>query len=257
MLGAKLTILGCGGSLGVPLWGNQWGKCDPNNPKNRRFRTSAMVDYQGKRFLIDTGPDLRQQALDFNVDAIDAVLYTHTHSDHISGIDELRALHWFMQRNIDVYGSQETLNDIKARFPYLVPGGDSELYKSFLNFQKIQPGAQTIQDCEIVAIPQDHITCQPFGYRFNNIAYTTDVKHFSDKALDMLKGIEHWIISCPFLLRHGHPTHADYDQVLQWINYIKPRKAYLTHLSQNVDYGDAVKSCPDNIQLCYDGLVIE
>ena len=254
---ASLTILGCGGSLGVPLWGNNWGDCKPENPKNRRFRTAAMVDYNGKRFLIDTGPDLRQQALQYNVDQVDAVLYTHTHSDHIGGIDELRGLCWFMKRNIDIYGSSADLAAIKSRFPYLVPGGDNDLYPAFLNFHEIAAGRQIIQDCEVTVVRLDHVTCQPFGYRFGDIAYTTDLKYMPAESLDALKGIRHWVISCPFMQKKNHPTHAEMEQVLEWIDFVGPERAYLTHLGQNVDYDVMRAICPPNIEPCYDGMIVQ
>ena len=177
----EVTILGCGSSGGVPLIGNIWGPCDPNDFRNTRRRVSILVKIKNKTFLIDTSPDLRMQMLDAKVKNIDAVLYTHSHADHVHGIDDLRAFCWQRKDNkpIPIYGDEYTMNQLKNRFNYAFQANLGPAIPS-LKANNIEIGNNIIEDINIQAIKQIHGKGYSLGYRFNNIAYSTDVNKFPD-----------------------------------------------------------------------------
>ncbi|MBN9343332.1 MAG: hypothetical protein BGO76_05760 [Caedibacter sp. 38-128] len=255
----KVIILGCGPSGGVPLIGPQsggfWGTCDPTNPKNRRMRASIYVEYEGKKLLVDTSPDLRQQFLTFGLRDIDAVLYTHEHADHTHGIDELRSLFFARkERTIPVYGSEETLQKLKESFSYLFKGGDHFIYPKILESYVIS-NTFLVQGTPISSFVQIHGIGTSLGYRFGNVAYSTDVTDFDEHAQECLKGLDVWIIDC--LSRELKPSHLHLEAALEWIEKMKPKRAILTHMNPSLDYEMLKKELPPYIEPAYDGMVIE
>ena len=177
----EINILGCGSSSGVPAIGNSWGNCNPNNPKNRRLRSSILVSCNDTNIIIDATPDLRQQLLNANVKKLDAVLITHTHSDHINGIDDFRFLNVLMKQDINLYASKKSIDQIKQRFGYvfekLVPEANGFYYKPCLN-PKIITKSFKVKDLKISSIVQNHGFTESLGFRINNFAYCTDVLDF-------------------------------------------------------------------------------
>jgi len=255
----KLIILGCGPSGGLPLIGPQsggfWGVCDSMNPKNRRMRASIYVEYEGKKILVDTSPDFRQQFLTFGLNDIDAVLYTHEHADHTHGIDELRSLFFARkERIIPIYGDQETIQKLKERFAYLFEGGDHFIYPKILESQIIS-NAFLVQEACIISFHQTHGVGTSLGYRFGNMAYSTDVTDFDDHAQECLKGLDIWVIDC--LSREPKPSHLHLEDSLKWIEKMKPKKAILTHMNASLDYETLKKELPPHIEPAYDGMMIE
>lgn len=255
----KLTVLGCGPSGGVPLVGNIWGDCDPANPKNSRLRTSLLVEEGGHSILIDTSPDLRQQLLMANVSWLDAVLYTHAHSDHAHGIDELRPLYFSHQRGpIPVYGSASTLDEIQQRFNYLFESLEdpdkARLYPRICDPHVIE-GAFDVLGQHVIAFDQDHGHGVTTGYRFDRFAYSTDVKSLGEQAFEVLKGVDVWFVDC--LAREPKPSHAHLDLTLSWIERVRPRKAILIHMNQTLDYDTLKNELPPGVEPAYDGMVIE
>lgn len=254
----KVTILGCGGSMGVPQLGNLWGACDPTNPKNRRLRSSVLVQQDDTTILIDTGPDLRQQLLAASVNHIDAVLYTHAHSDHTHGVNDLRPFSLQHKKPIDIYGDETTLEEIKRFFPvgFTPLPEKGSIYKLHL-IPNIITGPFHLGSLNVEAFPQDHghgMISQ--GYKINRMAYSTDLKSLSQATLDMLKGkLDLWIVDC--YKYEEHSTHSHFDQTMSWIDYVKPKKAILTHMSEDMDYETLHAQLPNHIQPAYDGLVIE
>jgi phosphoribosyl 1,2-cyclic phosphate phosphodiesterase len=249
----KVTILGCGTSGGVPRIGNQWGDCDPTNPKNRRRRVSILVEHQGTKILVDTTPDMREQCLDANIDHLDAVLYTHAHADHCHGIDELRPLSYLNKKPIDVYGTPETLTDLSRRFEYaFAPLGD--YYRPIVQSNPIN-GPFTVGNLEITSFSQIHGGKESLGFRFGSLAYSTDVVDFPEASFDALAGVDTWIVDA--LQRNPHPTHTHLEKTLGWIKQIKPRHTILTHMALDMDYDTLVNELPDGIEPGYDGMVIE
>jgi len=255
----RVTVLGCGGSNGVPLIGGSWGDCDPSEPRNRRRRSSILVEQGDTRILVDTSPDLREQLIDARVDWITAVVYTHAHADHLHGLDDLRPLNYLMKRSIPIHATPETLAEIDQRFGYAlepVPPG-VEVFRPVLTPVPITGPSFRVGGIDVHWFPQDHGPGgETLGLRFGKAAYSTDVARLPEAAFDILAGVDLWIVDC---LRHGppHPTHANYEQALSWIERVKPRRAVLTHLSHHMDYRRLTGLCPPGVEPAYDGMVIE
>lgn len=204
----KVTVLGCGSSQGVPTIGGRWGDCDPRNPRNRRRRPSIFVEWDGVNILVDTAPDLRDQALDAGIDRVDAVLFTHAHADHVHGIDDLRGIARETGRDIEVYAEPAVLDEIVGRFPYLFhgAGGPDRNYPPILRPHAID-GPFEARGRPVVPFDQDHGICRSTGYRFGDFAYSTDVVRIPGESLDLLAGVDTWIVDC-LRLERAHPTHA-------------------------------------------------
>lgn len=252
-----LTILGCGGSTAVPTIGNRWGQCDPDEPKNRRLRPSALVKTADTSVLIDTGPDLRQQFNRVGQDDLDAVLYTHAHADHINGLDELRPLSLFNRRVFELYGNEATLSEIERRFDYMFTGSPDGFYKPHVVSKTIN-GPFSVGDIDIQPIEQQHGNLTSIGYRFGNVAYSTDVSDLDDAALAALEGLDTWIIDAGnSFVEDRSPVHANVQQIEEWGRMIKPRMTYLTHLTLFMDYRTCIGRLPENIVPAHDGLVID
>lgn len=258
----KVTVLGCGGSGGVPLAdgtpGGNWGACDPANPRNRRRRVSILVEQGGKSILIDTSPDLRDQIISSGLDHLDAVLFTHAHADHCHGLDELRALAY---RNRDkaairAYMSAETQTFLRNRFGYAFASSRNpdSLYRPILEDHCID-GPITIGDMTVTPFVQDHGPETTLGFRIGDLAYSTDVVALDEAAFAALAGIKVWIVDC--LRDQPHPTHSHTAQTLEWIARVKPERAVLTHLNHQIDYADLAARCPPGVEPGYDGLVID
>lgn len=255
----KVTILGCGGSSGTPAvdWG--WGKCDPENPKNQRLRPSILVEEGTTRILVDTSPDLRRQLLSVGVNRLNAVFFTHSHADHLHGIDDLRPVNRTMDAPLDIYADAVTIGVIGERFGYVLEplaDGATFYYKPTLIPHQVKDGDRLpIGAIPVTAFEQDHGTGASMGYRFGPIAYSTDLMDLPEAAFDALEGVEAWIIGT--LVDAPHPTHAHVAKALEWIDRVKPRRAVLTHLSGELDYDALAARLPDGVQPAYDGMVIE
>ena len=254
----KITILGCGPSSGVPTIVGDWGNCDPSNPKNRRRRPSILVEQDDYRVLVDTSPDIKAQLLDSQTREVDAVLYTHDHADHVMGIDDLRVVRRYMGRNIDVYAEPLTLKQLQTRFGYLFSGiqDPEDLYRPILDPRVIDGPFKVGPFDAVQPIEQDHGICASLGFRFGSFAYSTDVGRLPQNSLDALKGVDTWVVDC---LRDGgeHPTHANLEQTLAWIDEVSPRRAILTHMNFQSDYETMRKACPPGVEPAFDGMVIE
>ncbi len=262
----KLTLLGCGGSGGVPLAGRDpggyWGNADPNNPKNRRSRVSVLVETDGGagqkpvRFLIDTSPDLRQQILDNGIHHIDAVLYTHAHADHSHGLDELRGIVYGRGGPIDAYMDARTHALLTTRFDYAFVSSRSEtnLYPALMN-DHVVAGTFSVAGIPVQSFEQAHGPDFSIGYRIGDIAYSTDVSALDDNAFAILQGVKLWVVDC--LRDDPHPTHSHTEQTLEWIARVKPQRAILTHMNERLDYDELLARCPPGVEPGYDGLVVE
>ena len=254
----KAVVLGCGPSQGVPSVAGGWGACDPDDPRNRRRRPSLFVEWDGVHILIDTSPDLREQCLDAGIRRIDAVLYTHTHADHLHGIDDLRPISRAAGNIIDAYGEADVMDPIVRRFSYLFQGQVPEdaLYRPILQPHRFDGPFRLAGGAEIVPFAQDHGICPSTGFRFGKLAYSTDVWQMPEESFAMLDGIEVWIVDC---LRAApeHPTHAHLERTLQWIDRVKPRRAILTHMNHQSDYATLAAMLPPGVEPAYDGMVID
>ncbi len=258
----KLTILGCGGSGGVPMIGDNWGVCDPENPKNRRLRPSILVSHGDTTVIVDTSPDMRQQLLSAGVGALDAVLYTHTHADHIHGIDDLRSINRNTRRAIDVYADKVTLEEMGRRFAYVVepldPRAKGHFYKPSVTTHEID-GPFSVGALTVTPFAQGHGFMDSLGFRFDAdgtaAAYSTDAVKLDEDAFTVLEGVEVWIVDC--LRMRPHVTHAHLDLTLEWIERVKPRRAVLTHMNHDVDYDALAGILPPGVEPAYDTMVIE
>lgn len=252
----RVKILGCGASGGVPLITGGWGVCDPNNHKNRRRRASIAVEEKDTLLLVDTSPDLREQCLSANIQKVSAVLYTHDHADHTHGIDDLRPFFYTQKTPTPLYGNAETINFLKTRFGYAFPivQNPPELYRPFVTAHIIK-GPFAIGDIAVTPFVQDHGYSTSMGYRFGKVAYSTDVVRLDEEAFKILSGIDTWIVDC--ISMEPRTTHSHLAQTLEWIKRVKPRQAYLTHMSALLDYNTLVGLLPKGVEPAYDGLVIE
>lgn len=252
----KITVLGCGISTGVPTIGVGWGDCDPNDPRNRRRRASIFIEGGGKSLLIDTSPDLREQFLDAGISWVDAIVLTHAHADHLHGIDDLRAVNRLMKRPIPLYADATTLDEVKARFGYVLssPEAQEPFYKPTLVPHEIS-GKFSAAGFPVMPFAQDHGFSTTQGLRIGAFAYSTDVTELDDNAFRVLAGAEVWIVDC--LRREPHPTHSHLEKTLSWIARVKPRRAILTHMDHTLDYRKLAAELPQGVEPGRDGLTIE
>lgn len=255
----RVTILGAGSSGGVPLVGFEWGACDPDNPKNLRTRPSLLIEIEGRTFLIDTSPDLRQQLLTAGVRRLDAVLYTHAHADHLNGMDDLRGINRAMHAPLDFYCDATTLETIRQRFGYVLdplrPGAD-RYYKPVLHPHVVQPGDLfEVAGVAMQVFDQDHGFSRTLGYRIGDFGYSTDLVEMSDAAFAALDGIHTWVLGC--FTDQPHMTHVHLPKALEWIERLRPERTILTHLGPDLDYEALSAKLPDGVFAAYDGFDFE
>ncbi len=257
----RFTILGCGSSGGVPRLGGHWGDCDPENPKNRRRRCSMLIEQEGDngitRVLIDTSPDLRFQLLDADVGELDGVVYTHSHADHVHGLDDLRMIVFNMRRRLPVWADGDTQNDLFSRFGYAFIQPEDSPYPAILEMHTIKGdivvdgagGAVTLSPFKV-----NHGSIDALGFRIGELAYLPDVAKMTDEAWEVLDGVECWIVDA--LRRTPHPTHSHLQQSLDWIARVGARRGVLTNMHIDLDYETVANETPDHIVPAYDGMTL-
>ena len=259
----KVTVLGCGNSSGVPSVGNYWGVCDPREPKNRRSRCSLAVRSENTTLIIDTGPNFQEQMNTNNILGLDYVLYSHHHSDHINGIDDLRPLYFRGERKkINIFTSQESLAELEKRFHYLFTGGNNaEFYPPILKGHAFAPEnyyqTNTLGDIEFTPFPMDHGTCMAVGYRFGDLSYCVDMKELCDDALQTIQGSKIWIVDGAAYKNPANAVHADLETLYRYNEIVKAEQVYVSSLSPQMDYETLCKELPDGFYPAYDGLGFE
>jgi len=247
----KVRILGCGGSFGSPLAWERNGNIDVNNPKNHRTRSSVLINNNSQNILIDTSPDLRYQLYQAKCTKIDSVLFTHEHSDHTSGLPDLRAMSLINKTIIPVYLSPEIRDYITSNYKYIFEGVKD--YSPFMTINSIKDNFM-LGDTKIETFKHNHGSIDVQTYRIDNFAYSTDIKDFYENDIDKLKNLDLWIVG---LLRYDpHPSHAGFDQVLDYIKYLKPKKTIFTHMTALLDQVDLLSKCPKNVEPAFDGMEI-
>jgi phosphoribosyl 1,2-cyclic phosphate phosphodiesterase len=257
--------MGCGSSPGVPRIGNDWGACDPKEPKNRRTRCSLLIE----RFesgeapttvLVDTGPDLRAQLLAADVRHIDGVIYTHAHADHLHGIDDLRAFWLSSKRLIDVYATAPTISRLEEGFGYCFHSPEGSFYPPILKHNAIAAGSRlTVVGAggpvKILPFRQVHGDIETLGLRIGGLAYSCDVSDLPDDSVAKIDGLDVWIVDA--LRYRSHPSHFNVEQSLSWIDRVRPRRAILTHMHNDLDYQRLKDELPAHVEPAYDGMQIE
>lgn len=251
----QLTFLGTGTSQGIPIIGSQHPVCLSQDPKDKRLRVSVMLEWDNCRYIIDCGPDFRQQMLRHQVDSIDGILFTHEHNDHVIGLDDVRPF-YFRQGNISIYANKRVVNALKQRFSYV------------FEVENKYPGAPTLDINYIENAPfklQDHTLVTPvevlhgqlpvLGFRIGDMAYVTDAKSISEAELEKLKGLKVLVLNA---LRHeSHHSHFNLEEALEVVNYLQPEQTYFTHISHHLGFHQEVdQDLPEGVNLAYDNLQI-
>lgn len=249
----KVRLLGSGTSSGVPRIGNDWGDCDPAEPRNRRTRASILVETATTRILVDTSPDMRAQLLDAHVATVDAVIWTHDHADHCHGIDDLRQMFHAVGRPIRGLARATTRASLEGRFGYVFHGRDG--YPPTVAVEDL-PDTLTIGDIAVAVVDQPHGNIQSAGLRFTadngSIGYATDLHDMTDAMRRLYIGLDIWIVDA--LRRRPHPSHPDLSTALRWIAELAPRHAVLVHMDQSMDYATLCAELPPGAEPGYDGL---
>lgn len=252
----KVTVLGCGTSTGVPRIGNDWGVCDPNNPKNRRTRSSILVEHEDFRILVDTGPDLRAQLLANAIDLVDAVIWTHDHADHCHGIDDLRQLYLLSKRPIAGFASAATAAALRHRFGYVFQGNAGYPATATLSAlrQEINVGPFTIK-----SVQQPHGPVQSSGLRFEasgkSAAYAIDFSEITPGMMALYRNADLLVADC--LREQPHPTHAHVAMTLDLFAQTGAKSGLITHMDKSMDYAEVSAMLPAHIRPAFDGLTME
>ncbi len=253
----KVTMLGCGTSVGVPALGHAgWGDCDPNDARNWRQRCSVLIEVKDKVILVDSGPDIRNQLIPLGLKKLDALLITHTHADHVAGLDDLRAFYWPDRKYLPVHATIQHSSEILSRFPYLfTEHADSPSYfVPPMKMHHIAAGDRLdIGGCQIDVLHQNHGNTSSLGFLFDEkFGYSTDVVGMDDDAFYKLEGIDLWIVEA--LRASPHQSHSHFEQTFRWIDRVKPKRAVLTHLGLEADYEKLLAICPAGTEPGIDGL---
>ena len=252
----KATVLGSGTSQGVPVIGCTCPVCQSNDPRDHRLRTSLLLSYGEENIVIDAGPDFRYQMLRAKVTALDALVLTHEHNDHIIGLDDIRPFNFMRRRPLEVYATSRVQEAVMSRFGYIFdpnpyPGAPS------IHLKNIQPELPVIHGSfEMHPIQVMHATMPVLGFRIGDFTYITDAKTISDDEIEKVKGTDTLILNA--LHHKPHYSHLNLDEAIALIDQIQPRQTYLTHVSHNMGrYEEVQKSLPNGVSLAYDGLMIE
>lgn len=261
----RITLLGTGGSAGVPMLGGpdgkgDWGSCDPTNPRNHRTRAAIAIQAPGgQRLLVDTTPDMRAQLLANAIPRVDAILYTHAHADHITGLDDVRILNRIANRVLQAHGTEATLSEISRRFAYAFKPHEQGrgFYRPALAPCPLTPGeARNIAGLNVQTFRQDHGAVESLGLRIGPFAYSTDVVRLDEAAFATLAGIDTWVLGC-FTSGAAHPTHANLATALAWATRVGARRTILTHMGTDMDHAWLSQTLPPGVEPGHDGMVLE
>lgn len=248
----KITFLGTGTSQGIPIIGCKCRICSSQNTKDKRLRSSVMIEVEGKRFVIDTGPDFREQMLREKVDGLDAVIYTHEHRDHVAGLDDLRAFNYIQNRKMDLYANTKTQDAIRQQFNYVF---NEKRYPGIpeVEFHTIYDNPFTIGGVKFIPIQVKHLYLPILGFRIGNFTYITDANFISEEEKNKIVGSEVLVLNA--LRKEKHPSHFTLDEAIELATELKCKMTYFTHISHQLGLHEEVeKFLPENIRLAYDGL---
>ena len=255
---ATLTFLGSGTSMGVPTLGCQCAVCTSTDPHNRRTRPSIRLEYNSHIVLIDTGPDFHAQALREDIRHVDAVLYTHGHADHVMGFDDLRPLSFRVPGNLPIYADDETASGIERIFDYTFRKEDRYPTSARVDLHRIDPtpGSSTeLFGASFRRVPVLHGKQEITGFRFGTAAYLTDMSDIPAESLPLLQDLDVLVLDA--LRRTPHPSHSHLDRSVAFVEQLKPKRAFFTHISHDLDHDATEADLPPHIRLAYDGLQIQ
>jgi len=248
----KVTFLGTGTSQGIPIIGSKHPVCLSNNPKDKRLRVSVLLEWNDYKVVIDCGPDFRQQMLANKVDNLDGILFTHEHNDHIIGLDDVRPF-YFRQGDISIYAHSRVIKALKKRFDYVFEIENKYPGAPNLSVNEITDEAFTLHEKKIVPINVMHNNLQVFGFRIDDFAYITDAKTIAEEEIEKLAGVNTLVVNA--LRIEPHHSHFNLEEALAFIEKVKPKQAYLTHISHLLGFHDEVEEqLPEHVHLAYDNL---
>ena len=250
----RVTILGSGTSLGVPVIGCDCPVCRSDNPRNKRTRASIFVETANARLLVDVTPDFRFQALRENIRSLDAVLLTHEHADHINGLDDLRVFGWYAGRAVPIYSSKAVKDFIEIRFSYAFDPPQEGGGVPALDLRVISEPT-TLGDIEVIPVRVYHGEMEILGFRFNNFGYVTDCSRLPEESKARLRGVYVLVLSA--LRRESHPTHLTLDDAVALARELDAGRTYFVHMTHDLEHEETNKSLPERFELAYDGLRIE
>jgi len=253
----RLTFLGTGTSHGIPVIGCTCRVCRSADPRDQRYRPSVAIAWQGKRLLVDTPPELRLQLIRAGIGNVDALLFTHTHADHVFGLDDVRVFNQRFGTALPVYGTAQSLANLRQQFYYAfvetqVGGGKPEL-----DLREIAPIDQPFHPAglPVQPIPVFHGSLQVLGFRFGNLAYVTDTNRIPESSLALLTGLDALVLDA--LRIRPHPTHFNVSEALQIVEQLQPKRTYFTHICHDLEHAETNRMLPAGVELAYDGLVVE
>ncbi|HUI82202.1 MAG TPA: MBL fold metallo-hydrolase [Bryobacteraceae bacterium] len=248
----KITVLGSGTSVGVPTVGCHCSVCTSSDPRDQRLRPSILVSYEGRNVLIDTTPDFRTQALRIHLDRLDAVIFTHSHADHIMGLDDVRPFNFRQGGEIPIFAAADTMADIQRCFRYIFDGQKKESNVPHLATHVLNGGSFELFGLEFAPVPILHGSATIYGFRFGNAAYLTDHSEIPEASLHCLRGLDVLFLDA---LRHKpHPTHSTVDRSIKTAEQLGARRTFLTHLSHDLPHERTESLLPAHVRLAYDGL---
>lgn len=248
-------MLGSGTSVGVPTIGCHCDVCESTDPRDQRLRPSILVSYEGRNVLIDTTPDLRTQALRAHMEHLDAVIFTHSHADHMMGLDDVRPFNFRQKGQIPIFASPETMAAIQRGFAYIFDGGTKDSNVPKIDARVISGAPFDLWGMEFLPVPVLHGRLMIYGFRFGNAAYLTDHSEIPETSLDLLHGLD--VLFLDALRYKPHPTHSTVERSSRTVEKLAPRRTYFTHICHDLGHARAESLLPPHIRLAYDGLEIE